>query len=230
MKYYWVLFNTALWTVVFGLPGIFLTFFESNKGKILGKYIIPYWAKFILFFTRIRYEVEGLKNLNSNSNYIFAGNHSSSFDIPIAFAGLPYWLVPIAKIELKSVFILGWVMDTAGHIWVDRQKRENTLETLQNIKTSLINKPRSILLFPEGTRTLDGSLGKFKKGGLLLSKDINLSIVPIAFIGTFNLLSKGSHVINNETIKLKIGEPISPHEYSELELANYVKEKVQELL
>ena len=76
------------------------------------------------FFGGVKYSVKGLEFLKSNGSYIFAGNHTSVFDIPLAFAALPFWLVPIAKKELRSVFLLGWVMDTAGHIWVDRKNTD----------------------------------------------------------------------------------------------------------
>ncbi|MFL2982990.1 MAG: lysophospholipid acyltransferase family protein [Candidatus Neomarinimicrobiota bacterium] len=232
MRFLWVLFNTVIWTLFFGLPGIFLTLFETNKGKILG-YCARNWAKFILFFSGIRYSVRGLENIDSNSNYIFAGNHASMFDIPLAFAGLPYWLVPIAKIELKSVFILGWVMNTAGHIWVNRKKRKDAMNALDKARKSLIDKPRSILLFPEGTRTIDGSIGAFKRGGLFLSRDTNIPIVPIAFIGTYDLLNKNSFSMKGNDIVLHIGEPL-PIEKSFFEdpknFTENVRKKVKELL
>ena len=66
-------------------------------------------------------------------------------DIPIAFSSLPYWLVPIAKIELRSVILLGWVMRTAGHIFIDRKKSESAIRILEKTKKSLIDNPRSIL-------------------------------------------------------------------------------------
>ena len=94
----------------------------------------------ILFFCGIKYSVNGLENLDPNKNYIFAGNHTSALDIPLAFSGLPYWLVPIAKGELKPVFILGWVMDTAGHIWVDRRRSDLALKSLNNAVKPHISK------------------------------------------------------------------------------------------
>ena len=160
MRVLWASICTVLWTIIFGLSGIFLTIFESNKGRVLG-HCARLWGKCILFTCGIKYKVTGLNNLNPNSNYIFAGNHTSMLDIPIAFSGLPYWLVPIAKIELRSVILLGWVMRTAGHIFIDRKKSESAIRTLERTKKSLLDNPRSILLFPEGTRTRDGSIGPF---------------------------------------------------------------------
>ncbi len=154
-------------------------------------------------------------------------------DIPIAFSGLPYWLVPIAKIELKSVMLLGWVMKTAGHIFVDRKKSESALRILEKVKISLIEKPRSILLFPEGTRTIDGSLGQFKRGGLLLAIDTKMPIVPIAFIGSYEMFGKGSWSMRGHSVELRVGSPIDPNNYSyesRRELAQFVREKVKELM
>ena len=189
MRVLWASICTVLWTIIFGLSGIFLTTFESNKGRVLG-HCARLWGKFILFTCGIKYKVTGLNNLNPNANYIFAGNHTSMLDIPIAFSGLPYWLVPIAKIELRSVILLGWVMRTAGHIFVDRKKSESALRTLEKIKKSLLNNPRSVLLFPEGTRTRDGSLGPFKRGGLLLSLIPKCLLFQLHSLGHLKCLGK----------------------------------------
>ena len=88
--------------------------------------------------------------LKPNGSYIFAGNHASGFDILLAFAGLPYWVVSIAKIELKSIPVLGWVMRAAGHIFVDRGRQEQALKSLEIARESLLKMPRSVLLFPKG--------------------------------------------------------------------------------
>ena len=90
-----------------------------------------------MFFNGIKYTIKGLNNLNPDGNYIFAGNHTSVLDIPLAFSGSPFWLLPIAKIELKKVLVLGWVMQTAGHIWVDRTKRDQALKSIEKAKDSL---------------------------------------------------------------------------------------------
>ena len=232
MRYIWIIFNAAVWTSFFGLLGIFASLFESNKGKILG-YCARLWGKFILFFTGVRYSVKGLENLDPKDSYIFACNHASGYDIPLAFAGLPYWLISIAKIELESVFILGWVMKTAGHIFVDRKKSESALVSLEKSKISLINNPRSILLFPEGTRSDDGSIRKFKTGGLMLSLDTKIPIVPVAYKGTFEMLKKDSWSVSNHPLEICIGKPIYPEKYSadsRMKLAEDVRSQVIKLL
>ena len=223
MKFIWVILNAIVWTTIFGLSGIFISLFESNKGYALG-HCARLWGKFILFFCGVTYKISGLKNLDPNGNYIFAGNHASGFDIPLAFAGLPYWLISIAKIELKSIFILGWVMSKAGHIFVDRSKSEKAMASINHSKSSLLKNPRSILLFPEGTRTLDGTLQKFKKGGLSLALETGIPIVPVAFVGTFELLPKGSWKVKSNPIEIHVGVPISPGLYSSKDRATLTRD------
>ncbi len=232
MRYLWIILNACFWTSIFGLLGIFASIFESNKGKTLG-HCARLWGKFILFFTGVKYSVKGLDNLDPAGHYIFACNHASGYDIPLAFAGLPYWLISIAKIELKSVFILGWVMKTAGHIFVDRKRSDNAMAALKSSKKSLMNNPRSILLFPEGTRTLDGSLGIFKKGGLMLSIDIGIPIVPVGLVGTFGMLKKGTRSFKNQPLEIRIGNPIEPKRFlgkNKNILAKQVRNQVASLL
>ncbi len=232
MRYIWIIFNAAVWTSFFGLLGIFASLFESNKGKTLG-HCARLWGKSILFFTGVRYSVKGLDNLDPKGPYIFACNHASGYDVPLAFAGLPYWLISIAKIELKSVFILGWVMKTAGHIFVDRKKSESAIASLEKSKDSLIKNPRSILLFPEGTRTMDGELGLFKRGGLMLSVDTGIPIVPVGLVGTFGMLKKGTWSFKNQPLEIRIGNPIHHESFSndsKNSLAKHVKSQVNTLL
>ena len=228
----WVLFNAAVWTTVLGLSGILASFFEPRRGRTLG-HCANLWGKLILFFGGVKYTIKGLENRDPDGSYIFAGNHASGFDILLAFAGLPYWGVSVSKIELKSIIILGWVMSTAGHIFVDRGRSDMALKSLEKAKLSLIKMPRSVLLFPEGTRTRDGSLGQFKQGGLLISVDTGIPIVPVAFKGTFEMLEKGSWSMKHHSVEMREGKPSSPYSYSyetRRKLANDVKTKVQELL
>jgi 1-acyl-sn-glycerol-3-phosphate acyltransferase len=208
-----------------GLFGIIISIFESKKGKFLGK-CARIWAKVILFNGGVKYTVKNLDNLNLSNSYIFAGNHSSGFDILLGFAGLPFWIVSIAKIELRSVFVLGFVMRVAGHIFVDRKNHESAMSSLKKASVSLKKNPRSILLYPEGTRTKDGSIQNFKPGGLLLAVETGMPIVPIYYSGTYSILNRGSWKLNNQNLKLIIGKPIFTEKYS-FETRRELAKKVQ---
>lgn len=232
MRYIWVLFQTAIWTTLLGTLGILISLIEPTRGKSLGVFA-RWWAKLILFFSGVRYSVQGLDKLDKNQSYVFAGNHASGFDILLGYAGLPFWIVSIAKKELRSIPVLGWVMRAGGHVFIDRSRHDSAMNTLDKTKQSLKETPRSIMLFPEGTRTQDGSLRPFKRGGLLVGVELKMPIVPVAYCGTFHLLGKDSWKMGSNPIVLKIGDPIPTDAHSvdsRRALAIEVQQSVQTLL
>jgi len=205
--------------------------FDFTRGKILSK-IVRYWARIIFLSAGIKIKIIGLENLDCSKNYIFAANHSSSLDIPLMLGFIPFWIVPISKIELKWIPFLGWAMQMAGHVFVDRSKHENAMLSIKNIKNSLLKRPRSILLFPEGFRTKDGQVNQFKSGGLSLGIEAKLPIAPVAIIGTFDSLKKSSKLFINNLLIIKVGNPIDIGGYIEKDrkiLANIVCDRVKEL-
>ena len=232
MRYIWILILTAIWTTILGVFGVIVSIIEPRRGRTLGT-CARIWAKLILFFGGVKYSVSGLENLDLKNSYIFAGNHASGFDILLAFAGLPFWLVSIAKIELRSIPILGWVMRAGGHIFIDRSRQEKVFDILNKAKESLKKMPRSVLLFPEGTRTKDGNLGNFKRGGMMISLETGIPIVPVAFVNTFEMMDKDSWIMKNHLLELRIGKPILPTSFTverRRELAKQVQNEVQILL
>jgi len=231
LRFFWLVFVTVFWTIFFGIITIFIFPFDFTKGKILNK-IVKSWARIIFFSARVKIKIIGLENLNSLKNYIFAANHSSSLDIPLMLGYIPFWIVPISKIELKWIPFLGWAMQMAGHVFVDRRNHENAMESISDIKESLIKTPRSILLFPEGSRTSDGNIKPFKSGGLSLGISTGIPIAPVAIIGTFESLGKGSTLFKNNLLTVNIGSPIDTKEYIENDrkiLSKLVYERVTEL-
>ena len=162
----------------------------------------------------INVRVIGLDKLDRNADYIFAPNHASSLDIPLILGFLPFWIVPISKIELKWIPFLGWAMQAAGHVFVDRRDHEKAMLSIAKIKNSLLKNPRSILIFPEGSRTNDGKVNQFKTGGLSIGISTKISIVPVAIGGTFESLSKHSKKFVNKLLTINIGSPVDTRKYS----------------
>ena len=231
MRFLWLLFATVFWTIIFGIIMILAFPFDFTKGRILSK-IVKSWARTIFFSVGIKIRIIGLENLDRLKNYIFAANHSASLDIPLMLGYIPFWIVPISKIELKWIPFLGWAMQMAGHVFIDRKNHERAMASLSNIKTSLLKTPRSILLFPEGSRTNDGQIKEFKSGGLSLGISTGIPIVPVAIIGTFESLGKESTSFKNNLLTVKIGSPIDTNEYIENDrkiLSKLVYERVKKL-
>ena len=226
-----MLIVTIFWTILFGITVILFSPLDYKKGKILGS-IVKCWAKTIFKTMNINVRVIGLDKLKRNADYIFAPNHASSLDIPLILGFLPFWIVPISKIELKWIPFLGWAMQAAGHVFVDRRDHEKAMLSIAKIKNSLLKNPRSILIFPEGSRTNDGKVNQFKTGGLSIGISTKISIVPVAIDGTFESLSKNSKKFVNTLLTINIGSPIDTRKYSlddRKDLANFVNTEVKKL-
>ena len=226
-----MLIVTIFWTILFGVAVILFSPFDYKKGRILG-FIVKYWAKTIFKTMNINVRVIGLDKLDRNADYIFAPNHASSLDIPLILGFLPFWIVPISKIELKWIPFLGWAMQAAGHVFVDRRDHEKAMLSIAKIKNSLMKNPRSILIFPEGSRTNDGKVNQFKTGGLSIGISTKISIVPVAIEGTFESLSKHSKKFVNKLLTINIGSPVDTRKYSlddRKDLAIIVNSEVKKL-
>ena len=226
-----MLIVTIFWTILFGVAVILFSPFDYKKGRILG-FIVKYWAKTIFKTMNINVRVIGLDKLDRNADYIFAPNHASSLDIPLILGFLPFWIVPISKIELKWIPFLGWAMQAAGHVFVDRRDHEKAMLSICKIKNSLLKNPRSILIFPEGSRTNDGKVNQFKTGGLSIGISTKISIVPVAIEGTFESLSKHSKKFVNKLLTINIGSPVDTRKYSlddRKDLAIIVNSEVKKL-
>ena len=226
-----MLIVTIFWTISFGVAVILFSPFDYKKGRILGS-IVKYWAKTIFKTMNINVRVIGLDKLDRNADYIFAPNHASSLDIPLILGFLPFWIDPISKIELKWIPFLGWAMQAAGHVFVDRRDHEKAMLSIAKIKNSLLKNPRSILIFPEGSRTNDGKVNQFKTGGLSIGISTKISIVPVAIEGTFESLSKHSKKFVNKLLTINIGSPVDTRKYSlddRKDLAIIVNSEVKKL-
>ncbi len=226
-----MLIVTIFWTILFGVAVILFSPFDYKSGRILG-FIVKYWAKTIFKTMNINVRVIGLDKLDRNADYIFAPNHASSLDIPLILGFLPFWIVPISKIELKWIPFLGWAMQAAGHVFVDRRDHEKAMLSIAKIKNSLLKNPRSILIFPEGSRTNDGKVNQFKTGGLSIGISTKISIVPVAIEGTFDSLSKHSKKFVNKLLTINIGSPVDTRKYSlddRKDLAIIVNSEVKKL-
>ena len=202
----WVLFNIFFWTPIWATIGIIFSFFDWSGRPIA--WVAKQWSKLLLFISGIPYTVNGLDHLDPDQQYVFTANHESAFDILLVYAALPHKLVFLAKTELKKIPFLGWAMVLGKHIFVDRKNHKAALASMDIAKDSLKKYPRSIMIFPEGTRSLDGQIKPFKRGGTVLAIETGLPVVPVAICGTFDVIKKGSFNIQPKKIGLVIGHPV----------------------
>tara|TARA_S200000501_G_scaffold69155_1_gene61073 strand:- start:1021 stop:1677 length:657 start_codon:yes stop_codon:yes gene_type:complete len=215
--------------MILGTLGVLGSIFEW-KGRYMG-WIVRSWAKIILKTSFIKFKVIGEENIKPDKHYFFAANHESEFDIPLVFASIKLQMVAVSKIELKNIPFLGWAMRAAGHIFVDRRNHSRALESMNKAKMSMARNPRSVIIFPEGTRSKNGEVLPFKKGGLVLAINLDMEVVPVGIKGT-RLLLENKFTSNDDKLILKIGRPIktSSLNYEDRNiLAENVRNQVVEL-
>ena len=139
--------------------------------------------------------------------YIFMMNHQSMFDIVCAFIHVPVNLRFIAKKILQSIPFLGWYMTVTGMIFVDRRKRKEALQSLQEA-CDRIRSGIPILVYPEGTRSKDGKILPFKKGPFMFALQAGVPIVPVAINGSIDIIVPGSPFVRPGKVDIILGEPI----------------------
>ncbi len=224
MRLVWVILNVVFWTGLAGILAIIVGLIDRSGRAIW--WIARGWSWILLKISGVPYRLTGREYLQEGQEYVFAANHESAYDIPLCFVAIPRLIVPIAKVELKRIPVFGWAMVMARHIFVDRGNHNRALESLERTKQSLIKNPRSILVYPEGTRSLDGRIHRFKKGGVVLAIKLGIPIVPVAVCGTSQVITKHSWTIRPRLIELRLGEPFVTEELS-YDDRNRVTEELQ---
>lgn len=166
------------------------------------------WAYTLLRLTHTRVEVVGRENALGSGPQIFMANHQSDFDILLVLAHIPGQFRWIAKKELFRIPLFGRAMRKAGYIEIDRQNHAKAMESLEEAARK-IRAGKSVVTFPEGTRSKDGTVQPFKQGMFHLAIHAGVPIVPISIIGAHRIMPKRSLRIHPGKITMVIGRPIS---------------------
>ena len=215
---FWYRLHTAIiivWvvgvTLVLGVAVILVALFSRNGN--MPHLIARAWARSILIVAGTPVSVEGIENLKIDGSVILMPNHQSNFDIPLLLGCLPVQFRWLAKAELFKIPIFGRGMRGCGYISIDRSNRKSAFRSLAEAAQKIRNGV-SVLIFPEGTRSWDGEIQSFKKGGFVLSVDAGVPIIPIVISGTRAVMPKGKLLIRKQTIGMKILAPIATSDYT----------------
>ncbi len=150
------------------------------------------WSARLLSRADVKLEVSGLERLLPGAqSYVIMSNHQSLYDIPALFAALPLSLRMAAKAELFSVPVWGRAMTVAGFVKIDRKDPEKARRALETAGRSMAERGLSLAISPEGTRSPDGLVRRFKRGGFEFARATGFPILPVAIDGTRHILSKG---------------------------------------
>lgn len=207
MNFYTVLALLAL--IVVTPPLIFITIgwsFFQHTGN--GPHLIArLWGRLILAGSLVKLNVIGREHLDPKGTYVFAANHSSMFDILVLLACLPVQFRWLAKEELFRIPFFGRAMRRCGYIPVNRSDPREGVRSLRQA-AERIKAGVSVVVFPEGTRSLDGQIGPFKQGGIILAVRAGQPIVPVSISGAHRVLPSHSLRVRPGPIKVVIDNPI----------------------
>ena len=195
----------TIYTVVLGAASLASSLFDRH-GHFAHR-CARAWSWLILKTTGVRVSVEGLERLTMGTTYVFVSNHQSIYDIPVIFASLPFQLRIIAKESLARFPVLGWHLKRGGHLFVDR-RRPDRVGILKRWR-SLVSEGLSLIIFAEGTRSWDGHVARFRGGSFLLAIEAGLPIVPLAVVGTRQVMPKGRLRTEPADVVLVVHDPIA---------------------
>jgi len=167
------------------------------------------WARSLLWITGVRVTIEGLEKIDLNRNYLFCSNHLSYMDTPVVMSHIPAQFRFLAKKGLFQIPFLGTHLSQAGHIPVPLENPREAVKTMTTAAAVMEQRSISMLIFPEGGRSEDGTLQTFKEGGAFIAVKAGVPLLPIALIGTREVMAMGSPVFHPfRRVTLRIGDPI----------------------
>jgi 1-acyl-sn-glycerol-3-phosphate acyltransferase len=193
-------------TITFSIASIFCGLVDRSGDSVL--VLARVWSRLVLGAAGVRLRVRMHGPLDPKKPYVFMSNHLSSVDIWAVFLAVPVPMRFIAKKSLGQIPIFGWAMKAGRFIFIDRQNAASARRSIEEA-ANRIRRGCSVVIFPEGTRSRDGRLLPFKKGGFHLAMSSGAEIVPVAIRGSRAIMPSGSLLIRAGTVDLDLGEPIS---------------------
>lgn len=196
-----------IFTILASVTTIFGCIF--TKGVFWGYYPAKIWAVLFCWLNFVTVSVKGRKNIDKKTSYVFVANHQGAFDIFSIYGFLGHNFKWMMKAPLRKIPFVGYACYKAGHIYVDHSTPAAVKATMANAEKQLSG-GTSLVVFPEGARTLTGRMGTFKRGAYMLATEFHLPVVPVTIDGSFKILRRKAKwpLPNPGHIKLTIHHPI----------------------
>ncbi|MBR5653236.1 MAG: 1-acyl-sn-glycerol-3-phosphate acyltransferase [Prevotella sp.] len=198
-----------VWTIFIALVttiGCFL-----GGGHFWGYYPGKVWAWVILKVLLLPVKVEGKSHLEKGQSYVFVSNHQGAFDIFLIFGHLPRNFKWMMKYQLRKIPFVGMACVKSKQIFVDRRGPKRIKQSMDKAH-DILQGGISLVVFPEGSRTFTGHMGKFKRGAFMLADELQLPVVPLTINGSFHVMPRmrDFHFVNWHPLRLTIHQPIYP--------------------
>jgi 1-acyl-sn-glycerol-3-phosphate acyltransferase len=195
----------VLITVIGSLVTFAVRLFDRSGDRVLD--LARIWSRMALGFAGVKVTVDWRAKLEPGRPYVFMANHLSAVDIWALYVALPFRVRMLAKKQLGQIPIFGWAMRAGRFIFIDRANALAARRSIDEAKRR-IRGGEAVLIFPEGTRSRDGRLGPFKKGGFHLALDAGVPIVPVALAGTREAMPRGSLLLRPGHVSVIVGAPV----------------------
>jgi len=176
------------------------------------------WARLFCWLFFIPVSICGTEHIRSGQSYVFVSNHQSYFDTFVIYGWLPVVFKWLMKKEISRIPLVGTACKAAGHIAIDRSHTKAAIESLQLVEQQLVNGV-STVIFPEGTRTSDGQVARFKRGAFQIAWDLNLPVIPIRLDGCYEVMSKHAHMVTSHPVSMTILPEMDLHQFDTMEQA-----------
>lgn len=189
------------------------------------------WATGIMKRTQSNIAITGLEKLPEGP-VLFVSNHEGNFDIPVLLSKIPKPFGFISKKEVKKLPIIPLYMEQMNCVFLDRTDRRSALKSITDTVEKL-KEGHSILIFPEGTRSKGEGLGEFKSGFMRIARDSGVPILPIAILGTSDIMEKNNNKVLPADVAVQLLDPIPADVIEQLgtkEAINLVRSKIEETI
>jgi 1-acyl-sn-glycerol-3-phosphate acyltransferase len=207
------IFDPLIWliTVVLGIISIPVSLL-GEKGRILHGFA-RFWSQLIMKIIGSPTKVTGLEKIDTSRPHVYAVNHASALDIPVLYIYLPFQFRIVFKKELLVYPIVGWHLRRSGQICIDQQNPASSIGSIRSALKSL-KSGMPLVIFPEGGRTPDGQVKPFLSGAFFLAIKAQVDIVPVALVGTYELLPMNTYHVKCRPLEMRVGQPISTAGYT----------------
>jgi len=195
-----------LYTVLMGVLALPGGLFDRSGRRL--HWFSRTWSWLIMKTIFSPVKVTGLDKIDTSKPHVYAVNHASALDIPVLYVNLPFQFRIVFKKELLAYPIVGWQLKRSGQVCIDQQKPANSIAAIRSAVKSL-KAGMPLVIYPEGGRTPDGEIKPFLPGAFFLAIKAQVDIVPVALVGTYELLPMDTYHIKCRPLEMRVGEPIS---------------------
>ena len=217
-------------TAVYGAISLAISFFDVTGRKQIA--VARAWARMLLRISGVHVTASGVDGIDPERGFVVAANHASYMDTPVVLSFLPVQFRFMAKEGLFRIPLLGTHLQRAGHISVPRDNPREALKVMGEAGKIIRERNISILIFPEGGRSLTG-LQEFREGAAYIAIKAGVPIIPVALKGTMDILPMHSVIVRPGRVEMRVGEPIDTTGFTlrdRAALTATLRERIVELL